>query len=110
VRTLPLTAVCVVTRSGTTARLVSRYRPHLPIYAFTPLETAYQRLSLLWGVTPVRMPYAHTEEAFYRDVRSILLERGLATPEDQVVVTGGQPVTTGGPTNMIRVLALNEPL
>ena len=110
VRTLPLTAICVVTRTGTTARLVSRYRPALPILAFTPLESTYRTLSLLWGVTPIRTEYAHTEEAYFRQVRDILLERGYARPADKVVVTGGHPVTTGGPTNMIRVLALDENL
>jgi len=110
VRTLPLNAVCVVTRTGITARLVARYRPHLPILAFTPLESTYRRLSLLWGVEPIQTEYAHTEEGFFEQVRTLVLERGYASSTDKVVITGGHPVTTGGPTNMIRVLSLDETL
>jgi pyruvate kinase len=110
VRTLPLTAICVVTRTGSTARLVSRYRPGLPILAFTPLESTYRQLSLLWGVIPIKSEFVNTEEAFDRQVRAIVLERGYARPTDRIVVTGGYPVTTGGPTNMIRVLPLEGTL
>lgn len=110
VRTLPMKAICVMTRTGTTARLVSRYRPDLPILGFTPVEATYRRLCLLWGVTPLRTEFAHTEEAYFQQVRTILLEQGHARQEDKVVVTGGHPFTTGGPTNMIRVLGLDEAL
>ncbi|MHB1319087.1 MAG: pyruvate kinase [Anaerolineae bacterium] len=110
VRTLPLTAICVVTRTGSTARLVSRYRPALPILAFTPLESTYRQLSLLWGVIPIKTEFVRTEQAFDRQVRTMLLERGYAQPSDRVVVTGGYPVDPGGPTNMIRVLPLEGTL
>ena len=110
VRTLPMKAICVMTRTGTTARLVSRYRPDLPILGFTPVEATYRRLCLLWGVTPLRAEFAHTEEAYFQQVRTILLEQGHARQEDKVVVTGGHPFTIGGPTNMIRVLGLDEAL
>jgi pyruvate kinase len=107
-RTLPLAAVCVVTRSGNTARLVSRYRPHLPILAFTPLESAHQRLALLWGVTPVKTDFAHTEEEYYHMVESVLLQQGYAQAGDHVVITGGHPITQSGPTNFVKVLTLGE--
>jgi pyruvate kinase len=110
VRTLPLTAICVVTRTGSTARLVSRYRPDLPILAFTPLQSTYRQLCLLWGVTPIKTEFVNTEEDFDRQVRGIVLERGYAHAADRIVVTGGYPVATGGPTNMIRVLPLEGTL
>lgn len=110
VRTLPMKAICVMTRTGTTARLVSRYRPELPILGFTPVEATYRRLCMVWGVTPIRTEFAHTEEAYFRQVRTLLLEQGRARREDKVVVTGGHPFTTGGATNMIRVLGLDEDL
>jgi pyruvate kinase len=105
-RTLPLAAVCVVTSSGSTARLVSTYRPGLPIFAFTPLESTYQRLSLLWGVTPIKTEFAHTETEYYDMVESVLLRQGYAQPGDNVVITGGHPITQRGPTNFAKVLTL----
>ncbi len=108
-RTLPMTALCVVTRSGNTAQLVSRYRPHLPILGFTPLEGTYQRLSLLWGVTPILTDFAHTEEEYYAMVESVLLQQGYAQAGDKVVITGGHPITRSGPTNFLKVLTLAEP-
>jgi pyruvate kinase len=107
-RTLPLTAVCVVTRSGDTARLVSRYRPHLPILAFTPLQSTYQRLSLLWGVAPILTEFAHTEEEYYDMVESVLLQQDHAQAGDNVVITGGHPITRSGPTNFVKVLTVGE--
>jgi pyruvate kinase len=107
-RTLPMAAVCVVTRSGSTARLVSRYRPHLPILAFTPLESTYQRLSLLWGVTPLKTEFAHTEDEYYHMVESVVLRQGYAQAGDKVVITGGHPITQSGPTNFVKVLTLGE--
>ena len=105
-RTLPLAAVCVVTRSGSTARLVSTYRPDLPILAFTPLESTYQRLSLLWGVTPIKTEFASTEAEYYDMVESVLLRMGYAQAGDNVVITGGHPITQQGPTNFAKVLTL----
>ncbi|MGI6368685.1 MAG: pyruvate kinase [Anaerolineae bacterium] len=107
VRTLPVGAICVVTRSGDTARLVSRYRPAQPILAFTPVESTYRRLCLLWGVTPILTEYAHTEQRYYEQIRRILLDNQYVQPNAKVVITGGHPVTTGGPTNMINVISLD---
>lgn len=107
-RTLPVAAVCIVTRLGSTARLVSRYRLRQPILAFTPVEATYQRLSLLWGVTPIKTDFAHTEQEYYHMVESVLLRQGYAQVGDKVVVTGGHPITQSGPTNFVKVLTLGE--
>jgi len=55
-------AIAVFTRSGRTAKLMSKARPHVPILAFTPVEKTYQYLSMLWGITPYLIPQAATIE------------------------------------------------
>ncbi len=105
-RALPVRALCVVTRTGSSARLVSHYRPAEPILAFTPEESTYQRLSLLWGVHPFRTSYVNDEAEYYRQVQHILIDEGCASPGDTVVVTGGHPIVQGGPTNFIKILVI----
>ena len=59
VESLPeIRAVWVFTQSGSTARLIARHRPNVPIIAFTPNESCYRRLALLWGTTPLLTPTA----------------------------------------------------
>jgi pyruvate kinase len=105
---LPVRAICVVTKTGHSARLVSHFRPNLPILAFTPQEDTYQRLSLMWGILPIKGAYATNEQDYYDQVERAVLRLGLAAPGDQVVVTGGHPIAQGGPTNFIKVVTLGE--
>jgi pyruvate kinase len=107
-RALPVRALCVVTRTGSSARLVSHYRPAAPILAFTPAAETYQRLSLLWGVQPIRTAFVNSEEDYYRQVQYILIDRGYANVGDTVVVTGGHPIVQGGPTNFIKILVVAD--
>ena len=66
------------TLTGTTARLLSHYRPPVPIIAFSPNQEVRRRLALLWGVVPrVLEPIQETEE-MVRRVEEELLARGLA--------------------------------
>ncbi|MBM3189416.1 MAG: pyruvate kinase, partial [Chloroflexi bacterium] len=106
VETLPIAAICVLTKTGNSARYVSHYRPAVPIYAFTPFEGTYRRLSLLWGVMPAMAALADEEGSYYRQVQTLLLERGLARLGDTVVLTGGHPIVQGGPTNLVKVFVL----
>lgn len=108
VQALPVRAICVVTKTGNSARLVSHYRPNLPILAFTPQEDTYRRLSLMWGVLPIQGTYAHDEQDYYDQVERAVLQLGLAKPGEQVVVTGGHPIAQGGPTNFVKVLTVGE--
>jgi len=107
-RTLPVTALCVVTRTGSSARMVTHYRPETPILAFTPLPETYRRLSLLWGVQPIPTRFADSEDDYYAQVESILLAKGYAREGDTVVVTGGHPIAQGGPTNFLKILVVGH--
>ena len=85
-------AIVVFTQSGRTARLMSKARPNVPIYAFTPEVETYQQMGLYWGVTPLLVPYADTLETMIKHVETAIatatkLERG-----QQVILISGFPV------------------
>ncbi len=92
-------AIAVFTRSGRTANLMSSVRPRVPIWAFTPDPTTYQRLALLWGVQPFLMPMAHSVEEMIEHVRASCLASGLAQRGDQVVLVASLPIGAMGIPN-----------
>lgn len=107
VRLLGAPAIVCLTRSGFTARLVSSYRPPVPIIAASDQERTFRRLAMVWGVKPVR---CHTDEVTYESLlecaRHSIIESGLARRGDRVVVTAGYPFHVSGTTNMIRIEVL----
>lgn len=95
--------IVAFTLTGTTARLLSRYRPQMPIIAFSPNQEVRRRLALLWGVMPrVLEPVQETEEMVQR-VEEELLARGLARRGDRIVIVFGAPVGQAGRINSLRL-------
>jgi pyruvate kinase len=92
-------AITVFTRSGRTARLMSKTRPNVPILAFTPEKTTYQRNALLWGVISYQVPMAHSVEDMINRVRDACLTSGIVRSGEQVVVVASLPVGAMGPPN-----------
>jgi len=85
-------AIVVFTRSGTSALWISKTKPNVPIFAFTPEISTYQWLGICWGVTPFRVPHADSLETMVTHVETAL---SAATPlkvGDQVVIISGFPV------------------
>ncbi|WP_418668032.1 pyruvate kinase [Allofournierella sp.] len=103
-------AVVTVSKSGETARLLSKVRPATPIIACVMEEAVQRHLALSWGVTPLMMPYAHdTDELIDLSVKAAE-EAGLVQSGDLVVVTAGVPVGVSGTTNMIKVHLVGDSL
>ena len=104
-------AICCSTQSGTTARLVARERPSVPIIALSPLMTTVRRLCLTWGVHCVQTlePVDRFKMAVVSAARAAR-EYGFATEEDQIVVTAGVPFNVKGTTNILRVAPCDERL
>jgi pyruvate kinase len=102
-RLLGAPAVVTLTTSGATARLVSSYRPPVPILAVCELETTYRQLALVWGVDPVWVREDHSYDAMMRVAREALVSKDIARPGDRVIVTAGIPFNVPGTTNMLRV-------
>jgi pyruvate kinase len=95
-------AIICCTRSGYTARMVTKYRPKPMIIAVTPLETTYHRLALSWGVTPLKIEDTENTDAMIEKALSASKNAGLVALGDNVVITAGVPLGVPGKTNMIK--------
>jgi len=96
-------AIVTPTWSGSTACLVSRFRPKQPILATTPNESALDFLGLCWGVIPVLIPSADTTDDVIRLSINAARQAGNLTSGQQVIITGGAPLHVAGKTNFIKV-------
>jgi pyruvate kinase len=94
--------IVAFTESGSTARLVSSYRPRAAIAAITYNDDTYRRLALWWGAVPVKSEFAPTTDEMIVKGDELLKRRGLAQSGDRVVMLAGQSHITGA-TNMLRV-------
>jgi pyruvate kinase len=91
------------TRSGFTARLVSKFRPKVPIIAFTPDHSVITRLPLYWGVVPKYMrPLANTDQML-REVEKTLLKEKIVKKGDRIVVIASSPLSTKAKTNFMKL-------
>jgi pyruvate kinase len=108
--TTDIKAICCFTHSGTTAMLMARERPSVPIIALTPIYGTARRLSLVWGLHCV---HTHEVERFKLAVVSAARaarSSGFATDDDHIVVTAGIPFGVPGSTNILRVAPVREKL
>ena len=96
-------AIITPTWSGSTARLVARFRPKQPIIATTPNSTAARFLEFCWGVVPVSIPSADTLDEQLRLSVDAAREAGIVRKGELVVITGGTPLHSPGTTNFIKV-------
>jgi len=96
-------AIIAFTTGGTTALRLSKYRPQHLILAVTPSETVVRRLSLAWGVLPVKKPEPANLEEVFELAREVALETGIARKGDLVVITAGLPLSVPGSTNLVKV-------
>ncbi len=94
--------IVAFTESGSTARLVSSFRPRAPIAAITYHEHTYRRLALWWGVVPVKSEFATTTDEMIVKGEALLKRRGLAAGGDIILMLAGQSHSAGA-TNMLRV-------
>jgi pyruvate kinase len=95
-------AIVVFTNSGSTAQLLTAYRPDVEIIAFTPNPRIVQRMAAYWGVTPRHLPSMNNQDDIVNEVDTILRHEGLVGPGDEVIFLMGTPVGTSVETNMIR--------
>ncbi len=103
-------AIFAFTTSGSTARLLSRLRPEMPILAMTPNPKAYHQLALNWGVIPILCQEATTIEEAKMMLSEFALQKGLVQYGDLVVITAGTPFGRAGTTNMMIVDSIGDVL
>jgi pyruvate kinase len=95
--------IVAFTQSGYTARLLSKFRPSVPIIAFTPHEEARRRMSLYWGVQPRIMRPLKSTDSVFREVEKALLRDRLAKKGDRIVITASTPIGVAGKTNLLKL-------
>lgn len=105
-----LEAKCIVavTKSGHTARMVAKFRPHCPIIAPTIDEDIYYKLSLVWGVIPVVNGEKSTSKELYDSAVEKAMETISLSKNDLIVLTGSSSVNLPKTTNMIKVHRINH--
>ena len=104
-------ADCIVTPtiSGHTARLISSFRPNVPIYAVTPNDITMHKMQLYWGVTPVKGDERNTTEHIINNAMGNVKRKRLVKKGDLVVFTAGDPANNtktgeGAVTNMMHIV------
>jgi pyruvate kinase len=104
---LDLRGIALFTESGYTARQLSKYHPTAPIFALSPIEVTINRLSLLWGTTPIRCPKVNTTEALVECADSLLEQSGYVKPHEVIAIVAGTR-TKSGSTNFLRLHVMGE--
>jgi pyruvate kinase len=102
-RRLGAAAIVTFTRSGSTSRLVSSYRPPVPILGVSDQVRTWRQLALVWGVHPVHALGEVSYDNLLAVAKRYLLENRMAKSGQRVVVTAGIPFHVSGTTNMLRV-------
>jgi len=106
-RRLDAPAIVVITRSGFSARLVSSYRVPVPIFGVCTDALRYRELSLVWGVIPVLAdPDEVSLEALTDNGKQAVLDSGVGSEGQSIVVTSGFPFHRSGSTNTLRIESL----
>jgi pyruvate kinase len=100
---LGATAILTVTKSGRTARMISKYRPNCPIISGTTDPTVQRQMNLSWGVIPIMVEEQKNTDELFDHVVKVAEKNGLVKDGDLVVITAGAPLGMSGTTNLLKV-------
>lgn len=96
-------AIATITHSGSTARRISKFRPKVPIIAFTESDEVRRQLGLVWGVRPVKLDEIFDTDKSVRVMEQYLKNHGMVSRGERVIIATGMPIAKKGRTNMIKV-------
>ncbi len=102
-RSSKASALAVGTSSGATARLLSRYRPPVPVYAFTSDENVARQLSVVYGVESILSQSFQSTDHMLNQMEEMLVKTNRVQPGDHIIFVAGQPVGLRGSTNMLKL-------
>jgi pyruvate kinase len=109
-RCVKASAILCATTSGSTARLIAKYRPETPVIAATPSPETVRQLALSWGVRPVLIgDVRDTDQMFEVSISSVLQHRMVKVGQ-RIILTAGVPVGHVGSTNLIKVHVVGQPV
>ena len=103
-------AIITVTSSGRTARMISRYRPLMPIIGCTYDEKVYRQMNMSWGVIPLMCQVKENTDELFEHAVQQAQKAGLVRSGDIVVITAGVPLGVSGTTNLLKVHAVGNVL
>ena len=101
-------AIITVSRSGNTARMVSKYRPGCMIVGCSPEEHTCRQLNMSWGITPVHIKEEYSMEILLLHATEAAEKAGYVEKGDVVVLTAGVPLGRSGNTNLIKATVVGE--
>ncbi len=96
-------AIVVCTRTGGTAKMVSRFRPMIDIIGMTTDPRSYQKLALSWGVIPMMSEEYHSVDVLFHFAKCAARDSGIVKKGDTIVITGGTPNGKSGNSNLINI-------
>jgi pyruvate kinase len=102
-RTAGVVALAVGTTSGASARMLARYRPPVPIYAFTSNESVARQMAVIYGVRAIVSPAMPSTDNMLQQMEHELVARNYVTAGQKIVFVAGQPVGLLGSTNMLKL-------
>ncbi len=103
-------AIMTVSKSGKTARMISKYRPSCPIISGTTDPTVLRQMNLSWGVIPLMMEEKDNTDELFEHVVDVARKNNLVNNGDLVVITAGIPLGVSGTTNMLKVHLVGDVL
>ena len=101
-------AILCLSRSGLTAKMISKHRPECPILGLTPSQQTWRELALWWGVQPVRLSEMSDINVAAREAVNTCVREGFLPEGELVVITAGVPVGRPGSTNVVEVLTTGQ--
>ena len=107
-RDLGAGAIITATTSGNTSRAIAKFRPETPIIASTPFEKIKNQLSLVWGISPVKVLNFKDTDNLIDASMEIAVSKGFIKSGDLVVLTAGVPAGIAGSTNLLKIESVSE--
>lgn len=101
-------AITTLTHSGNTARRIAKFRPRVPIVAFTESRIVRRQLNLVWGVDSVRLEELFDTDSSVKMMEDYLQNNGFVKKNDRVIIATGMPLAKRGRTNMVKVSTIQE--
>lgn len=101
-------AISTITHSGNTAKRIAKFRPRVPIIAFTESQIVRRQLNLVWGVQSVRLDEIFDTDMSVKMMEDYLVKHGMVNKGDRIIIATGMPLAKRGRTNMIKVSTIDE--
>src|SRR5690606_14683950 len=95
--------IVAFTETGSTARLISKYRPEQRVHAFSPSETTRNRMALYWGVSPHPFDRRASTDEEMSKAAQLLENAGVVDSDELVVMVAGVPPNVRASTNLVKV-------